>query len=253
MKFRKLAAVIAAASVASAMAVSASAFTAGLGYQTGAYGFRNNPGQDSGIWWDEGEEAEYETWNVQDADITADGQYTVSFEASMDDGSTNWNFLHLYFMTNAEEYPNLQVTIDSFKIDGKEFEAAKNSPLYEGADHLRSDDYSNKDFDLIKNPYIVSFYNTYHSKDKDGNEIADVISSSDFGNKVEVTFTVSGLGGAEDNAPTTDAADNQPVAGDTTQSTDDKNSPDTGVEGVAVVAGIAVIAAGAIVVAKKRK
>ena len=34
--------------------------------------------------------------------------------------------------------------------------------------------------------------------------------------------------------------------------TDDKTTPDTGVEGVAVVAGLAIVAAGAVVVAKKR-
>ena len=40
--------------------------------------------------------------------------------------------------------------------------------------------------------------------------------------------------------------------GDTTTTTTDKTSADTGVEGVAVVAGLAIIAAGAVVVAKKR-
>lgn len=60
----------------------------------------------------------------------------------------------------------------------------------------------------------------------------------------------------DNNTPATDSnttgTDNQP-AGDTNQTTPDKNSPDTGVEGVAVVAGLAIIAAGAVVVAKKRK
>lgn len=43
------------------------------------------------------------------------------------------------------------------------------------------------------------------------------------------------------------------AAGDVQKPTDDKNQPNTGIEGVAVIAGIAVIAAGAIVVSKKRK
>lgn len=51
-------------------------------------------------------------------------------------------------------------------------------------------------------------------------------------------------------APTTEGTG---AAGDTTAPTPDKNSPNTGIEGVAVVAGLAIIAAGAVVVAKKRK
>lgn len=255
MKFRKLAAVVAAASVASAMAVSASAFTAGLGYQTGAYGFRNNPWQTEGVWWNEGEQDEYSTWEYTDVDITGDGQYTVSFNASHDDGSQNWNMLMLYFMTSASENGfvdgeelNISVTIDKLTIDGKEYDASK--AVFGIGEAVRPDDYSDAKFAdnaVIKDPMTVTFYNTYN-KDIDG-----VISGSDFGNKVEVTFTVSGMSGAGDNTPAADGTDNQPVAGDTTQNTGDKTTPDTGVEGVAVVAGIAVIAAGAIVVAKKRK
>ena len=110
----------------------------------------------------------------------------------------------------------------------------------------RSDDYDDKEVVNFTTDYLsVELYNEWNPDSK-------YISSSDFGHKVEITFTVSGLASDVD-APATDGADNQPVAGDTTQSTDDKNSPDTGVEGVAVVAGLAVIAAGAIVVAKKRK
>lgn len=56
-----------------------------------------------------------------------------------------------------------------------------------------------------------------------------------------------------DGASSTPSGDNNSTAGDVNQTTGDKNSPDTGVEGVAVVAGIAVIAAGAIVISKKRK
>ncbi len=66
-----------------------------------------------------------------------------------------------------------------------------------------------------------------------------------FDEKLEVTFTISGIGGdaadtvVDTDAPATDAGD--------------KASPDTGVEGVAAVAGLAVVAAGAVVLSKKRK
>lgn len=62
-----------------------------------------------------------------------------------------------------------------------------------------------------------------------------------------VTFTLSGLGGG--------AAAETPAEtpAETTPSTDTKDSPDTGVEGIAAVAGVAVLAAGAVLVSKKRK
>ncbi len=248
MKLRKLVAVIASAAVASAMAVSASAMTAGLGFQTGTYGFRNNPWQSDAIWWNNNEEDSYATWKVVDADVTKDGQYTVSFEKSDDDGATSWNFLHLYFMAPSEDYPDLKVTIDSFKVDGKEIEGAKAAVVGAG-DSIRADDYTTEveAGTLIKDALTVTFFNTYGEKEN------NVIASSDYGQKVEVTFTVSGMGGG-DSAPSTEApAEGTAAAGDTTKPVDDKTSPNTGVEGVAVVAGIAVIATGAIVVAKKRK
>ncbi len=74
---------------------------------------------------------------------------------------------------------------------------------------------------------------------------------------VEIEFTVSGLGGGEEEttapadteAPATEAPTTEaPTTGEST-----KPSTDTGVEGVAVVAGVAVLAAGAVVIAKKRK
>lgn len=54
-------------------------------------------------------------------------------------------------------------------------------------------------------------------------------------------------------AATDTTANDTAVAGDTTTATADKASPDTGVEGVAVIAGIALVATGAIIATKKRK
>ncbi len=66
-----------------------------------------------------------------------------------------------------------------------------------------------------------------------------------FDEKLEVTFTITGVSedGADAPAPAPDAVVNA----------DDKQSPDTGVEGIAVIGGVAVLAAGALFVAKKRK
>ncbi len=89
-----------------------------------------------------------------------------------------------------------------------------------------------------------------------------------------ITFTISGLNGAEaadedvaaddaadedvDEAPADEAveapADEAPVAGDVDAAVDStKGSPDTGVADVAAVAGLAIVAAGAVLVSKKRK
>lgn len=85
-----------------------------------------------------------------------------------------------------------------------------------------------------------------------------------------VTFTITGLDGADDAAveeteevaeevadeaeETTDEAEEAPVVGDVDAATDSsKGSPDTGVAGVAAVAGLAIVACGAALVAKKRK
>lgn len=88
-----------------------------------------------------------------------------------------------------------------------------------------------------------------------------------------VTFTITGLDGADDAAveETTDEAEEAPAveeekteevavaetlpaAGDVEAATDSsKGSPDTGVADVAAVAGLAIVACGAALVAKKRK
>ncbi len=89
-----------------------------------------------------------------------------------------------------------------------------------------------------------------------------------------ITFTISGLNGAEaadedvaaddaadedvDEAPADEAveapADETPAAGDVDAAVDStKGSPDTGVADVAAVAGLAIVAAGAVLVSKKRK
>ena len=72
-----------------------------------------------------------------------------------------------------------------------------------------------------------------------------------FDEKIAVTFTISGLGGAA--AEETGDAAETPADTATTTPAADKGSPDTGVEGIAAVAGVAALAAGALIVAKKRK
>ncbi len=68
-----------------------------------------------------------------------------------------------------------------------------------------------------------------------------------FDESIAVTFTIAGVGEAAAEAPADTVVDT------TAPTTGDKQSPDTGVEGVAAVAGVAVLAAGALLVSKKRK
>ncbi len=240
-----------AGAVASVMAVTtfaalASAEKAGLSFQTGSFSFRNNPNQNTAYWWDEDQEQmEFDTWTYTDAEITQDGQYSVSFEKDDSDGAVSWKMLKLQFLISQTDYPDFAVTIDSFKIDGKDVAAGLTATL--GVEEIKPDDYTDTDFEGKKDYYVVGFYNTYNSD-------MQFIKSDDYGNKVEVTFTVSGFKAADGGDSTEAPAGDATQAGtDAPATTPDKNQPDTGVEGVAVVAGLAILATGAIVVAKKRK
>ena len=97
----------------------------------------------------------------------------------------------------------------------------------------------------------LEIYNAYGDTSKDAPIDAAGFS---FDDSLSVTFTVSGtgLGGAADDAAADDTAAATADAEAPATTTDGKGSPDTGVEGIAVVAGVAVLAAGAVVVSKKR-
>lgn len=234
-----------------AFAVSASAETAGLIYQTNAWTFRNNITQSQAKWWDPdfGDAMEYDTWIVNDVEITADGTYTVSFEKNVmedckDGPEQFWNFLKLQTNISKEAYPDVQITIDSLKIDGKEIEAAKSAK--QSNDKVLSDDHSDiPTVNTVNDGYLVGFYNAWNAEET-------VIASEDFGGKVECTFTITGFKSGDSAAPAEEATQ-APAGNANAGAAADKNNADTGVEGVAAVAGIAIIAAGAIVIAKKRK
>lgn len=257
MNFKKTIATAAVSALAAtAIAVSASAETAGLVFQTNAWTFRNNIYQGQAVYWDAdfGDATPFDTWIVNDVEITADGTYTVSFEKNVmtdckDGPESFWNTLKLQTNIDADVYPDVQITIDSLKVDGKEIEAAKNAT--QGTYGTAPDEYSDSDGPSVTNAYLVGFYNTWNADET-------VISSEDFGGKVECTFTITGFKGGEAAAPADEAAAPaeaaEPATGNTnTGAGADKSNADTGVEGVAAIAGIAIIAAGAIVIAKKRK
>lgn len=223
-------AVAAVMSVTGLSVFASAANNAGLTFQTSSYGFRNNPNQNTAYWWDGDIQEEYDTWNYTDAEITKDGQYTVSFEKDDSDGATSWNMLKLAFLISETDYPDFAVTVDSFKIDGKDVAEGLTAQL--ATEELKPDDYTDTEFEGKTDYYVVGFFNKYNTD-------MSVIGSDTYGQKVEVTFTVSGF--------KSEGTGNPPAGGD------NNNVPNTGVEGVAAVAGLAIIAGGALIVAKKRK
>lgn len=243
MKTSKILAAVATATVAaSCVAVSASAYTAYLGFQTAPYSFRNawddgtyglaSGYHDSAIVWGSGDAPE-ETYpdyadnfdwdingyvipvNYTNATFTADGTYTVSVEG-MDwalDGASSFNLLFV-----STDIPNDgSVTIKDVKIivDGTVTKTVEAPIVEEGKEYM-----------------LVNLCNIWNT-DVGGYDGAYPTESLAF------EFTVEGLGAA---------------GGDTTAPADpEKGSPDTGVAGVAAVAGAAIVAGGAMMLAKKRK
>lgn len=99
----------------------------------------------------------------------------------------------------------------------------------------------------------LEIYNAYGETSKDAP--IDPAGFS-FDDTLSVTFTISGTGmgdaaASDDNAADVATVDAEAPA-DNAAASDGKGSPDTGVEGIAVVAGVAALAAGAVIVSKKR-
>ena len=97
----------------------------------------------------------------------------------------------------------------------------------------------------------LEIYNAYGETSKDAP--IDPAGFS-FDDTLSVTFTISGTG-MGDAAVADDAADAATADAEApadNAASDGKGSPDTGVEGIAVVAGVAALAAGAVIVSKKR-
>ena len=251
MKTSKIFAAVATAAVAaSCVAVSASAYTGYIGFQTSPYSFRNawsdkDYGKETAyfdkviIWGGNSDEtwpelADNFDWDINgyvfdadytDADITADGTYTVT-ASGIDwalDGADNFNLIFV-----STDIPNDgTVTIKEASV------------IVDGVKTYTLDTFSVSEND----PYLtVSLVNTWNSE-------MGAYPGGFPTESLAVEFTLEGLG-----APATDAPASDTVVDTEAPTTgDNKNNADTGVEGVAVVAGLAVVAAGALAISKKRK
>ena len=245
MKIRSIVSAAAACAVAAAaFVIPASAedsYVAGLTWQSSSYMFRNTISQPNLLYWDNdlGEAAELEGATFTDAQITGDGEYTVTLDGVKDGG---WNMLKLESNIDLDATPDVKFEITSVELNGAAVDFDKDVAVMSEDAATKSDEYSAWDFD-IKNTARIQLINVYDNLAAIPNDTYE---------SIKVTFTVTGLGGgdaAADDATASDAAD---TATDTGASAD-KGSPDTGVEGVAAIAGLAVVAAGAVVLSKKRK
>ena len=243
MKIRNIVSAAAACAVAAAALVmptsAEESYVAGLTWQSSSYMFRNNIAQSSLLYWDNdlGEAAELEGASYTDAQITGDGEYTVTLDGVKDGG---WNMLKLESNIDLDTTP-VQFEITSVELNGAAVDFDKSVAVMSEDAATASDDYSDWDFS-IKNTARIQLINVYDN-------VAAI--PNDSYESIKVTFTVTGLGGgdaAEDSAAAT--ADAEAPA---TTTDNGKGSPDTGVEGVAAVAGLALIAGGAVVVSRKRK
>ena len=241
MKIRNIISAMTAGVVAAtAFAVTASAadtYTAAITFQSATYIFRNTLNQDSVLYWDNdlGEAAEYEGASFTDATITGDGTYTVELSGVNDGG---WNMLKLDTSIDSTVTPDAAITITGVELNGAavDFDADAAAMVDdEGSSHT-SDQYSAYEFN-IAGPVRAQLINVYDNVAAIANDGYDT---------VKITFEVSGLDAA-------DAAEDDNASTDTAPVVADKTSPDTGVEGVAVVAGAAIVAGGVLLLSKKRK
>ena len=243
MKIRNIVSAAAACAVAAAALViptsAEESYVAGITWQSSSYMFRNTISQSKLLYWDNdlGEAAELAGASFTDAQITGDGEYTVTLDGVQDGG---WNMLKLESNIDLDATPDVKFEITSIELNGAAVDFDKDVAVMSADAATKSDDYSDWDFD-IKNTARIQLINVYDN-------IAAI--PNDSYESIKVTFNVTGLGGG---AAADDTASDATETGSDAVAAPDKGSPDTGVEGVAAVAGLAVIAAGAVAISRKRK
>jgi len=247
MKIRNIisaAAACAIAATAFVMPVSAEeTYKAAITWQTASYAFRNTLSQPNALVWnnDLGEAEEYDATFV-DATITGNGTYTVELNGVADEGG--WNMLKLDTTIDLAQTPDVVITLTGLELNGAaaDFDATA-AAMIPAADagSLASDDYSAEAFSVEKAARF-QLINGYDGVAAIENKQYD---------SIKLTFEVSGLPGGEETPA--EGGEQAPTDVPATTPADNKGSPDTGVEGIAVVAGAAIVAGGVLLLSKKRK
>lgn len=259
MKVTRILAAAAVASIAAGtLAATASAYTGAISFQNSIYSFRNGMADttyadywaDSVVVWPQGgaldqtypDFADYFDWDIEayivpggftNVTFDGDGTYTVSSDefAWEIDGVDAFNFIQVstdvpYAPFDKDAGATAFVTSATVYVDGVAQATIENPPV---------------EPDTNKN-LVINCANIWNSD-------APAYTGAYPTESLAVEFTIEGLGGAADAGDASDAVvDTEAPATDA-----GKDSPDTGVEGVAAVAGLAVIAGGALLLSKKRK
>lgn len=182
-------------------------------------------------------------WTYQDwessVEITGDGQYTVTSEAVAGTEEIGVFVIDCNGMFAA--YPDATATLDSIQIDGADVSFDASKIIYGDIEE--------------KGNYRIEIYNMYgDSKDDPGLSNATPITAS-----LSVTFTVSGMGGAAEEAPAeTEAAEEtaseETASEEETPASDDvTTSAATGNTSAAAIAAVFAVAGVAALAARKRK
>ncbi len=187
-----------------------------------------------------GEKPGWSDTRSEKQNISADGTYTFKLENLEIDPTGDPSGLKVIYLKDAyaiEKDKNLEEGYKSPLAEG--FSVTNFTLKINGKDVAINDGFIDK---MKENP--VFDYCVFNSWDASGNSNY-ITPAEETITSVEIAITVvSGNGGAP--------VGSNPV-GDPGTSTPDKNQPNTGVEGVAVVAALAVVAAGAVMIVKKRK
>lgn len=168
-------------------------------------------------------------WAVQDWDslveVTGDGQYTL--ESTAVAGASDFGVFVIDIEGMFAGAPEATAVLDKIEIDGSEisFDAAK--IIYGDIEE--------------KGNYRIEIYNQYGDTKND----SPVNQATAIGSSMKVTFTVSGLGGGDTEAPV--PAETEPAADNNTQ------SAATGNTSAAVMLSVMAVAGAAAAVSKKRK
>lgn len=163
MKIRNIVSAAAACAVAAAALViptsAEESYVAGITWQSSSYYFRNTIAQSELLYWDNdlGEAAPLEGATFTDANITGDGEYTVTLDGVNDGG---WNMLKLESNIDLDATPDVKFEITSVELNGAAVDFDKDAAVMSVDAATKSDDYSDWDFD-IKNTARIQLINVY--------------------------------------------------------------------------------------------
>ena len=143
MKIRNIVSAAAACAVAAAALViptsAEESYVAGITWQSSSYYFRNTIAQSELLYWDNdlGEAAPLEGATFTDANITGDGEYTVTLDGVNDGG---WNMLKLESNIDLDATPDVKFEITSVELNGAAVDFDKDAAVMSVDAATKSDD-----------------------------------------------------------------------------------------------------------------